>query len=282
VQTPKILLALATLAAVPGAFAPARAQQSTFVAPDYSSSDSFLADAPSQSPAPYNFHHEPITAHYTPFVSYAVALRIGSGGIGAEVSTPLTKHLELRGGAQFFAYSTTIVTNGLNADGTLTLQNGFVAVDYFPLRKGFRVSPGVTLHNDNHVAFTLDVPPGQSFTLGNVDYTSEPGDPITGNGHLFFGSHLVVPRFTVGWGNPLPRDGGHWAFPVDLGFEITTRPTVQLSLTGSGCDSQGCGPINDPDNEANIQQEIVKLQNDLAPLRFFPILSFGVSYRIGH
>jgi hypothetical protein len=286
VQTPRNFLALASLGALTLTLANAGAQQApTFVAAGYSSSapaSATLPDAPGQSPAPYNFHHEPITANYTPFVSYAVAFRIGSGGIGGEVSTPLNKHLELRGGAQFFSYSTNIVANGLDADGTITMQNGFVAVDYFPFHNQFRISPGITLHNDNHVAFSLDVPAGQTFTLGNQDYTSQPGDPITGSGHILFGSEPVVPRFTVGWGNPFPRNGGHWAFPVDVGFEVTTRPTVQLSLAGSGCDSQGCGPIDDPDNQANIQQEITNLENDLAPLRFYPIVSFGVSYRIGH
>jgi hypothetical protein len=281
VQTPRIFAALATLTTFAAAFPPSHAQQPPAIVAGASSSSSSTS-SPTQSPAPYSFKHEPIVAHYTPFVSYAVALRVGSGGIGAEVATPLSKKLELRGGAQFFSYSTTIVTDGINAAGTLTMQNGFVAVDYFPFHKQFRISPGITLHNDNHLAFALDVPPGQTFTLGDTDYTSQPGNPIAGTGHLFFGSHPVAPRLTVGWGNPFPRDGGRWAFPVDIGFEYTTNPTVQLFLSGSGCDSQGCGPINDPDNRANIQQEIAKLQNDLAPFRFFPILSFGVSYRIGN
>ena len=218
---------------------------------------------------------------YRPFLSYAVAFRIGTGGIGGEIATPLARRFDLRAGAEAFTYSTTFNTNGLVADGTLKLGETFAAVDYHPFHNGFRLSPGLAFYNRNNVAAVLNVPAGSTFTLNDVDYTSQATDPITGTAGATFGNK-VAPRFTIGWANLFPRSGGHWSFPVELGFYYTSYPTVAIALSGSACSADGCGSINTPDNQANVQGEEVKLNNDLAPARFFPVFSFGVGYRFGH
>jgi hypothetical protein len=75
---------------------------------------------------------------------------------------------------------------------------------------------------------------------------------------------------------------GHFTFESELGFQYFAAPTVQYTFTGTGCTTfvagvySNCGPIkaSDVTNEQN------NLQNDLTDLRFFPILSFGLSYKI--
>jgi hypothetical protein len=254
-------------------------------APAYSTSlsdDSALPDSPATSAAVAAYQaREAVETTYHPFRSYAVALRIGVGGIGGEVATPILRRLNLRVGVEAFTYSTTFNTNGLSADGTLKLGETFATLDYHPFHNGFRLSPGLTLYNRNNVGATLNVPGGSTFTLNDVDYTSEASDPITGTAGATFGNK-VAPRFTIGWGNSFPRFGGHWSFPVELGFYYVSTPTVSIALSGSACSSDGCGSIDTPDNEANIQGEQVKLNNDLAPARFFPVFSLGVGYRFGH
>ena len=219
---------------------------------------------------------------YRPFRSYAFGLRLGSGGIGGEIATPLARQADLRVGVQLFSYSTSFLTDGITANAQLSLENIYAAVDLYPFhRAGFHLSPGVTFRSDNHLAATLFVPGGQTLTLGDTDYTSDATDPITGNTHIFLGK-MVAPRLTAGFSNPFPRNGGHWSFPSEFGFEYASAPTMQLTLSGSGCSDMGCGPINSPNNQANIEAERLKIVNDLAPLRFYPILSFGISYRVGH
>ncbi len=214
-----------------------------------------------------------------PFRTYAVGLRLGTGGIGGELATPLSRHLDLRGGGQAFNYSTTFTTNGLNATGSLAFNNEYVAVDYFPFHVGFRISPGITVHNRNSVSALLNQPAGSTFTLNNVDYTSQASDPVNGNANIVFGK-TVAPRITLGWGSMFPSSGRRLSFPTELGFEYTSAPTVALAFTGSACSNQGCGSINTPENRANILGEQNRLTSDLAPLRFFPIFSFGIAYRL--
>jgi len=220
-------------------------------------------------------------ASYTAFRSYAIALRLGLGGIGGEIATPLGRHIRLRAGGGAFSYSTTFTTNGLTGNGTLKIGEVFGSLDLHPFANGFRISPGLNFRNPNAVTAVVNYPGGQSFTLNDVNYTSEVGDPVTGNASVVFGNK-VAPRITLGVGNMFPKSGGHWSFPFEIGAEYTDKPVLALTLSGSACNSQGCGSINTPDNLANINGEIAKIQNDLNPYSFFPILSFGIGYRFGH
>ena len=224
-----------------------------------------------------------------PFHSVAFAVKAGTTGVGFDVATPLARRLNLRAGLQLFDYTANFTTDGISGAGDLTLSNTAVSVDYFPFRNSFHLSPGITLHNDNHIAGPIFVAPGQTFTLGDTDYTSDPNDPLQGFARARFGAKLA-PRFTVGWGNMLARHdvegrserrAARFSVPVEIGFQVSSAPTLTLALTGSGCSTDGCAPINSGDGAANIQAEILQLQNDLKPLRFFPILSAGLAFRLG-
>jgi len=225
-----------------------------------------------------------------PFAGLAIGVKFGVAGIGFDVATPLVhQYLNLRGGASFLSYTpSTITTDNLNINGTIKFQNAAAMVDYFPFHGRFRLSGGATIYNNTGLTATLSVPTGQSFTVGGIDYYSEPynaitnpNGPIQGTGVFTFGGNKVVPRVTIGTGNMIPKKG-HFTFESELGFQYFAAPTVQYTFTGTGCTTfvagvySNCGPIkaSDVTNEQN------NLQNDLTDLRFFPILSFGLSYKI--
>jgi hypothetical protein len=197
--------------------------------------------------------------------------------------------LNLRGGASFLSYTpSTITTDNLNINGTIKFQNAAAMVDVFPFHGRIRLSGGATIYNNTGLTATLSVPTGQSFTVGGIDYYSEPynaitnpAGPIAGTGVFTFGGNKIVPRVTIGTGNMIPKKG-HFTFESEIGFQYFSAPTVKYTFTGTGCQSLllgaylNCGPIP----QANITTEQNKLQNDLIDLRFFPILSFGLSYKI--
>jgi hypothetical protein len=225
-----------------------------------------------------------------PFSGLALGVKLGLGGFGFDVATPLVhQYLNLRGGASFLSYTpSTITTDNLNIDGNIKFQNAAATVDWFPFHGNFRLSGGATIYNNTGLTATLSVPTGQSFTVGNTTYYSEPynavtnpAGPIQGSGVFTFGGNNVVPRTTIGFGNMLPKKG-HFRFETEIGVQYFSAPTVVYHFSGTGCQNytlgvySNCGPINQTDvlNEQN------KLQNDLYDLRFFPILSFGFSYKI--
>ncbi len=226
-------------------------------------------------------HSRAESVTYRPFGAYAVALRLGDGGIGGEIATPLSGHLDLRAGMQAFSYSAAVTASGVNANATLHLTDSFLTVDLRPFANGFHISPGLTLHNANSLNASFSAPSGQTFSLDSSQYISAPGDPIHGTVALTY-PHKLAPRLTVGTGNLFARSGARLSFPVELGFEYLSNPRVALTLAGSGCEPEGCGPIASSDNQAQIAGEIQKLERDASPTRFFPVVSFGVAYRFGH
>ena len=214
-----------------------------------------------------------------PFSAVAVEVKVGTAGPGFDVATPLMRRVNLRSGASFFQYNNASFTqDGLNISGNVKLQNAAASIDIYPFNNSFRISPGLTFKNNNALNATMLVPGGQSFSLGDTDYTSSPTDPIHGTAAFQFGTSNIAPRFTVGFGNMLKSKGGRFSVPTEVGFQYIAQPTVRLNFAGSGCNSQGCGPV-DPASVAQEQQEI---QSDLSALRFYPIVSIGFSVRLGH
>ena len=92
------------------------------------------------------------------------------------------------------------------------------------------------------------------------------------------------PAFTItaGWGNMIPRNGGHWSFPFEIGVALIGAPGLNIALNqGQVCDSNGANCVDvatDPDVQANLQSQVAKYRNDLDPLKTYPIVSFGVAY----
>jgi hypothetical protein len=81
----------------------------------------------------------------------------------------------------------------------------------------------------------------------------------------------------------IPRSNKHISFPFEVGFEYIGAPTIQLTFIGTVCDTStppNCQKIdNDPDAQANLQKEQNDINSDIRFLRFYPILSQGISIK---
>ena len=231
------------------------------------------------------------------FSHYAVALKVGAEGIGVDVATPLSNKWNLRGGVSVLAgsykFSVTNTSGGVTNFGTSVQADAIdvvfkphfrsvgVSADWFPHYGSFRISPGLTLYNGNRATVLATVEGGQPLDVGNATYTSDPNDPIVATIVTQLG-RTVAPRLTMGWGNMIPRAGEHFSFPFEVGVEYVGKPQLTLSLAGSECDPHGgaCFPLGtDPTTQANVQDEQRDLNSDITFLRFYPILTTGVSYR---
>ena len=216
------------------------------------------------------------------FRSLDLTANVGTSGIGFDLATPIAPHLKLRGGAQFYNQVVGFTTDGLNSSASISLRNVAIMADIFPFHNGFHLTPGLTLNNNDHISALLNVPGGQSFTLGNTDFTSSVTDPVSGSANVRFGNS-VAPRLTVGWEDILHHKLGHVSLPAEFGFQLSSPPVVSLVLAGSACyQKDGCAPVASSTVVAAAQQEILKLQNDLHPLRFYPLSTIGIRYTIGH
>jgi len=230
----------------------------------------------------------PLRVAVAPFSAVAVAVKVGLSGVGVDVATPVASRLNLRLGASFFSYNPNLTVDGINIIGNINLRSVSEAFDFFPFGNAFRVSPGVNFYNGNHITAAALVPGGQSFSLNDINFISSPTDPVNGSFDMNFG-HQLAPTLTIGFGNMIPRKGGHWSFPFEIGGEyIGKSPRISLALGGSACtmntSPSNCQPISStPQLMQNVQGEVALLNGDIpTQLRFFPIVSTGVSYRFGH
>ena len=226
------------------------------------------------------------------FTRIGIGVGISTLGIRLQAATNLGNHLALRASGNFFGYSTNFTSNGINATAKLSFDSAGVAVDIFPFRFPFRLSPGVLFYNGNQLTATTNVAAGTSFTLNGTTYYSANANSVTGAvpviGTGTLGLNTTKPAFTIttGIGNMVPSKG-HWSFPFEIGVAFIGAPSVNVKLAGWACYDQAqtqCTDISNPNNpiavavQSNLTAQAAKWTSDLNPLKTYPIVSGGVSY----
>ena len=213
-----------------------------------------------------------------PFSRVAIGTRTGTLGLGGQIATPLTRWLNLRGGADLFNFHYGLTNSGTNYDGELHLKSGLVSLDVFPFHhSGFHISPGMLIFKSS-IAASLNVPGGNTFSMGNSSFTSSPSDPVKGTGSILF-SRSIMPVLTFGFGNMIARESKHWSVPVEIGAAYTGHYTTQINLTGTACSQGSCVPTSDPSIQTSVTQEQNDLNEQTKHFQIYPILTTGISYR---
>src|ERR1700720_4168425 len=232
--------------------------------------DSPEPPAPAATPAPA----PPAKQSSEGRIPIGVGVKLSTLGIGGEVAIAVSHRSNVRFGFNAFSYGHHFVKDGVTYKGNLDLRSAQATYDLF-LLKGFHVSPGVLFYNGSKVSANASVPGGQTFTLSNTNYVSDPADPITGTGKLTV--YKAAPMLLFGIGNLVPRSG-HFSVSFEIGAAYQGPPRVTLNLSGSACDSTGlfCRSISsDPTIQTNIAAGPGKLNKSGAPYKLYPVLLFG-------
>jgi hypothetical protein len=216
------------------------------------------------------------------FSAVGIDVKIGTGGIGFDIATPLARKFNLRGTGSFFKYNTSITENYVTYGGDIQLASGAVSLDWFPFGGGFRLSAGIVAYNGNELTGHASINPNDSFTLNGTTYYSSATDPAHASASLRLGAK-AGPEFGIGWGNIVPRKANkHFSVPIELGFIYVGYPNVDLGFTGSTCSEFGtdCQAVeNNPTFQQDLAAQKSKYRSDLSPLRFYPIASIGFGYK---
>lgn len=209
-----------------------------------------------------------------------IGVKVSSLGMGFEAAVPVMSRANIRAGFNMFNYDRTLSQDGVSYQGRLNFRSSEAYFDWFPFGGSFHLSPGVVLYNGNKITANASVPPNQTFSFNGQDYASDANDPLTGDAKLDF--KRLDPAFLLGWGNLAPRGRKHWSIPVELGAVYQNVPRLLLNFSGSACDAGGvnCQPVaGDPSFQSNLQTERDKLNHDLAPFKFYPVISIGFGYK---
>jgi hypothetical protein len=224
-----------------------------------------------------------------PFSRLAFSGGIGFMGINLQAATNLNKYLNVRGTGNVFSYTTNnINVNNFGVQGKFNFASAGVSLDYYPFyRHGFRLSPGVLFYNNNQVSATGIGTPGTNLTLDGQDFYSETANPLTLNANLGLNTRKEAFTMTTGWGNMIPRRGGHFSVPFEIGAAFTGVPSINVLLSGYGCNNQAdaatSGPscVNMATNasaQSDLATQISKWKSDLNSVQVYPIISIGVAY----
>lgn len=220
-----------------------------------------------------------------PLSRIAIGAGISPLGGQVQIATNLAGRINLRAIGNYFPYSTSFTVNGINATANMRMASAGASLDIFPFGNGFRVSAGGLFYNLNRLSATAAVPGGQSFTLSGDTYYSSSTTPVDGTALLNL--HAIKPAVTatVGWGNVIPRNGGHLSFPFEIGAAYVGAPVLSVNLGGFVCLDQAqtecynfATDPNAAQARADLAAQITKWNSDLSPFKFYPIVSFGVAY----
>ena len=259
-----IILLLAVSFAIPNALA----SDSDRTAGDGNSAPAAAVSTSNKSESTLNNHR--------PGIAFKTSLL----GFGADVAIPTTRRSNVRLGFAAFNYGRGFAKDGVTYSGRLNLRSMQALYDFFPLGGGFHLSPGVMMYSGNQLTGNATVPGGQTVSFGGADYASDPSNPLKGSGKLQFSK--AGPMFLLGFGNLARRNEGHFGMTFDIGAVYQGVPHTTLNFTGGACDPIGinCRDVSsDPTVQSNILSEQAKINHSASPLRFYPVISFGLGYK---
>ena len=217
---------------------------------------------------------------FNSFGKIGIGVKVSPLGLGFEAAVPVMSNANIRAGFNMFNYSRTFNQDGVGYAGKLNFASTEAYFDWFPFHGSFHLSPGLLVYNGNKITANASVPGNQTFTFNDTDYASDPNDPLNGNAKIDF--KRVAPAFVVGWGNLVPRSHKHWSIPVEFGAIYQNAPRLAMNFSGSACDSSGVNcqsVVSDPSFQTNLQAEQTKLNKDIAPFKFYPIISVGFGFK---
>lgn len=204
-----------------------------------------------------------------------VSTRVGTLGFGLEVSTQLIQdRLNLRTGFNTFSYDYEAETeddddNGddvgdLEYDGDLKLSSLPLLFDLYPFKGGFRATAGL-IFNKNELNASARCNQ-DSCEFGDEEIDSDTLGVTTLNVDLG-GTHGYL---GLGWGNAV-HSVGRWSFAFDIGVVFQD---VDVSLqTSDSCQANA-------ECQGEADRELAELQEDVEDFDMYPVLSFGLSYKI--
>lgn len=196
-----------------------------------------------------------------------VSLKVGTLGVGADVTVGIAPWLNARVGYNMFSYGTDFAGGNKEEDGVgkitpeLKLQSLGGLLDVHPWSGGFRISAGCYI-NSNKLDMTADTTQmveinGQNYMLGDLQGTAE--------------FKVLSPYVGIGYGNAAGSNG-RWHFSFDLGALFQGSPDIKMHATISN-------PALQAQLDADLEEEARKIEEDVKIYTVYPVLSMGVSFR---
>ena len=200
-------------------------------------------------------------------------------GLGANAEFDLSESLSVRAMFSQLGLDYEETESGNKYSGDLDLQSIGLLADWRPLSGGLRVTGGVFLNNNEVRASARTTNAGENLDIGGTNYADS-------SINMLLDFETIAPYIGVGWSSGYGRPG--LGFAIDAGLLYQQAPRVSGTGMAGDCSfrvSEGgtatvTGTCADPDELAtNLEMEHSDLTNELEDFTWYPVLSFGISYR---
>jgi len=214
------------------------------------------------------------TAYTETNSQYALTAKIGTLGLGADLTYGVSDKLNARFSVNGGSVSADGEEDGINYQGDLDLLSVGGLVDYHPFSSNFRLSAGL-FANKNEL--NLDASGSSNALIGTTSY-----DLSQANLNTHVGFNRVAPYLGIGWGNAVKK-GSQWRFSLDAGVLFQGSPKAKFTASGTVTSIAGTIDVNDSNLNAlfqnDLDQEEQNLNDELKDFKALPVISLGTSYR---
>lgn len=195
---------------------------------------------------------------------FALGAKVGTLGVGLEGTYSMTPRINLRADINGMTYDQSDSYSGIGYSIDLDVLVGGLLVDVHPFKGGFHVSGGLYANGSELTGQADDQ------ALYNINGVNYPKSAV-GTLKADIGFDSVAPYAGVGWGNAVGKNK-RLGLNFDLGVLYQGSPDVTLA-------SEGGSLSNDPTFQAELKKEEQNFQDDIDNFKFYPVASFGLSYR---
>ena len=194
---------------------------------------------------------------------------VGTTGVGAHATFPLTPNVNARLGLGYLGYNYKGSTRDMQYDLDLKANTYDALIDWYPQKDStFRITGGVA-YNGNRIDVHAKPNAAGAYAIQGNLYDAASVGSVTGKVDF----NKLAPYLGIGWGRNLKDEKG-WSFSTDIGVLFQGSP--KTSLTANGC-SAGAAVCNMFVND--VARENEALAREVRKFKVYPVLRIGVSYK---
>lgn len=195
----------------------------------------------------------------------AVGVGIGTGGVSAEAQVKIAPWLQLRGGYNYFEYTSDGENfDDITYDGSIDLTSFGAFVDLHPFSNSFVISGGALMfQGDNFLDFGAT--PTSNVQIGDTTYTPAQVGRL---GLTADFEESIAPYIGIGWDT---TGGGGIGLKLLLGAAFTGTPSIDITSTGGTLSS-------DATFQQKVAQEETNANDDIEEYKIIPVVQLGLTF----
>lgn len=193
----------------------------------------------------------------------ALGGKVGTPGLGLELTIGLLESLNTRVGFNAFTYGYDFDVDDFNYDADLNLFNAMLLADWHLFDNDFRFTGGIVL-NENEID-AVGTTDKEIVVINDTGYrAAEVGDLKT-----TISFNKFAPYFGIGWGNAVGDN--YFNFSFDLGIILSGSPNATLSANG---------PLaSDPDFQRDLAAEADDVEQEGENFDIYPVIALGFNFQ---